>query len=111
MWMIICLTTKHSSRLLPQIEFENEMRRAKTISYNENSFAAEAIYENVALYRFLLFYYYPDLQEPDIDSEIRSSPDMRWTICQYIASWLPWDRHYEEIKRRCVILSVNSGLP
>ena len=74
------------------------MSCAKTICYNENTFTSEEIYGNDELYCFLLSYYYTDLQEPDIDAAIRSSSDMRRTICEYMAAWLPWEKHYPEIK-------------
>ena len=80
------------------------MNCTKTICYNENAFAADEIYADDALYRFLLTYYYPDLQEPDIDAAIRSNPDMRRTICEYVAAWLPWEKNYPEIKKFCARL-------
>ena len=60
----------------------------------KSSYTAKDIYADDDLYCFLLSYYYPDLQEPDIEAAIRSSSDMRRTICEYMAAWLPWDKHY-----------------
>ena len=66
----------------------------------ENSISPEAIYTNDTLYRFLIYYFLDDLSDPYLITGIDSSPDIRWTLSQAMASWLPYEKHYPQILQR-----------
>lgn len=52
----------------------------------------ETIYNNDAIYRFLIYYFLEDL--PSLETEDR------WTIAKAMASWLPYEKHYPEILQK-----------
>ena len=52
----------------------------------------ETIYNNDAIYRFLIYYFLEDL--PSLET------DDRWTLSQTMASWLPYEKHYPEILQK-----------
>ena len=53
---------------------------------------SEIIYNNDAIYRFLIYYFLEDL--PSLET------DDRWTLSQTMASWLPYEKHYPEILQK-----------
>ena len=56
------------------------------------------IYNNPELYSFLVWYYLPELSDPYFRREIEEAPDMRLFLSEQFAAWLPWEKHYPEIK-------------
>ena len=50
---------------------------------------SEIIYNNDAIYRFLIYYFLEDL--PSLET------DDRWTLSQTMAAWLPYEKHLAEI--------------
>ena len=50
------------------------------------------------LYAFLVNYYLEELSDPYLKREIEQAPNQRLFICEQIATWLPWDKHYDQIK-------------
>ena len=59
---------------------------------NRQNISAETIYNNDAIYRFLIYYFLEDL--PSLET------DDRWTLSQAMASWLPYEKHYPEILQK-----------
>ena len=59
--------------------------------------SAEKIYFNESIYGFLSLYYLEELFDFIPLYEIETSYDLRWTYSQYIAAWLPFEKHYPEI--------------
>ena len=58
----------------------------------KNRMPPETIYNNDAIYRFLINYFLEDL--PSLET------DDRWTLSQTMASWLPYEKHYPEILQK-----------
>ena len=52
----------------------------------------ETIYNNDAIYRFLIYYFLEDL--PSLET------DDRWTLSQTMAAWLPYEKHLAEILKK-----------
>ena len=50
---------------------------------------AETIYNNDAIYRFLIYFFLDDL--PSLET------NDRWTLSQAMAAWLPYEKHFAEI--------------
>ena len=61
----------------------------KTSYMNRQTISAETIYNNDAIYRFLIYYFLEDL--PSLET------DDRWTLSQTMAAWLPYEKHLAEI--------------
>ena len=49
----------------------------------------ETIYNNDAIYRFLIYYFLEDL--PSLET------NDRWILSQTMAAWLPYEKHLAEI--------------
>ena len=64
----------------------------KTSYMNRQTISAETIYNNDAIYRFLINYFLEDL--PSLET------DDRWTLSQTMAAWLPYEKHLTEILQR-----------
>ena len=64
----------------------------KTSYMNRQTISAETIYNNDAIFRFLIYYFLEDL--PSLET------DDRWTLSQTMASWLPYEKHYPEILQK-----------
>lgn len=60
---------------------------------------ADYIYTHDHAYNFLIYYFLPELSDPifrkDFVQEIEQHE--RMTYCRYMAAWLPYEPHYEEI--------------
>ena len=52
----------------------------------------ETIYNNDAIYRFLIYYFLDDL--PSLET------NDRWTLSQTMAAWLPYEKHLAEILKK-----------
>lgn len=57
-----------------------------------NKVLQETIYNNDAIYRFLIYYFLEDL--PSLET------DDRWTLSQTMAAWLPYEKHFTEILQK-----------
>ena len=64
----------------------------KTSYLNQQTISANTIYNNDAIYRFLIYYFLEDL--PSLETAAR------WTLSQTIASWLPYEKNYSEILQK-----------
>lgn len=64
-------------------------------------FTAIKIYNNSKLYAFLTSYYADVLSDPYFERELEQADNPRLFICEQIATWLPWEKHYTEIKEFC----------
>ena len=56
---------------------------------NRQTISAETIYNNDAIYRFLIYYFLEDL--PSLET------NDRWILSQTMAAWLPYEKHLAEI--------------
>lgn len=59
----------------------------------------EYINAHEPIYSYLLSYFLPDLSDPYFrqDAAHEIEQDERMTYCRYMAAWLPYEPHYEEI--------------
>ena len=81
----------------------------KVIFKKRQIVSPEAIYANDALYRFLIYYFLEDLSDSSLMAELDNSPDERWTISKYMASWLPYEKYYPEIIQKIEELAAGNG--
>lgn len=60
---------------------------------------AEYIYSNDIAYNYLVMYFLPELSDPYFRQENKTFIDQneRYAYSYCMASWLPYERHYEEI--------------
>ena len=56
------------------------------------SMPPETIYNNDAIYRFLIYYFLEDL--PSLET------DDRWTLAQTMAAWLPYEKRLADILKK-----------
>ena len=56
---------------------------------NRQTISAETIYNNDAIYHFLIYYFLEDL--PSLKT------NDRWILSQTMAAWLPYEKHLAEI--------------
>jgi hypothetical protein len=66
-----------------------EPEQGKAFGGLETAMPPETIYNNDAIYRFLIYYFLEDL--PSLET------DDRWTLSQTMAAWLPYEKHLAEI--------------
>lgn len=66
----------------------------------ESTIFPEQIYNDENIYNYLTLFYLEDHSDPYLFSEIEKSFNPRWTISQYMASWLPYEKHYPEILQK-----------
>ena len=59
---------------------------------NQQTVSALTIYNNDAIFRFLIYYFLEDL--PSLET------DDRWTLSQTMAAWLPYEKHLAEILQK-----------
>ena len=55
------------------------------------------IYNNPSIYAFLTSYYADDLSDPYFTREIEQAENPKLFICEQMAAWLPWEKHYADI--------------
>lgn len=67
------------------------------MNYVNGELGTMEIYHNSEIYAFLTSYYADDLSDPYFMREMEQASDQRLFICEQIAAWLPWDKHYTEI--------------
>lgn len=62
----------------------------------------EYINAHEPIYSYLLSYFLPDLSDPYLRqaAEQEIEQDKRMTYCRYMAAWLPYEPHYDEILKR-----------
>ena len=58
------------------------------------------IYHNSEIYAFLTSYFADYLSDPYFMREIEQAPDQRLYICEQMAAWLSWEKHYSKNKGR-----------
>ena len=61
----------------------------------------ELSYANDNVFTFLVYYYLDQISDPcfeiELANDIKLSHDERLSLCQHMAAWLPYEKHYEEI--------------
>ncbi len=67
------------------------------MDYVNGELGTMEIYHNSEIYAFLTSYYADELSDPYFMREMEQASDQRLFICEQIAAWLPWDKHYPEI--------------
>lgn len=62
----------------------------------------ETIYNNDAINRFLIYYFFEDIPMLETDDQ--------WTLSQAMASWLPYEKHYPEILQKTEDLRATASM-
>ena len=75
----------------------------------KDELTAEYINTHDPAYAYLLRYFLPELSDPHFQQEVSQEieQDERMAYCRYMAAWLPYQPHYQEIIR--TILSKESS--
>ena len=58
----------------------------------KNRMPPETIYNNDAIFRFLIYYFLEDL--PSLET------NDRWILSQAMAAWLPYEKHFADILKK-----------
>ena len=75
-----------------QKSYQREPEQEEGLFDLEMTMSPETIYNNDAIYRFLIYYFLEDL--PSLET------DDRWTLSYKMASWLPYEKNYPEILQK-----------
>ena len=58
------------------------------------------IYDNEHTYGFLVWYFLDKLSDPYFERELEQAKNQRWFICENMASWIPYEKHYAELVQK-----------